>query len=192
MTRKTLLLPFILAACTGSEPAPDATVSLKALGDSGVAGTVDFTILADDKIRVDADITGLTPGKHGMHVHEWGDCGANAKGEAGGGAGGHFNPTMVDHGAPNSGAHHPGDFGNLEADAKGRAVYSMTMNAGTFSMTEGDKLNILGRAVIVHEKVDDYGQPTGNAGGRIACGLINVAGGTSKPMLNPNPEPPAS
>lgn len=174
---------MLAVGCTAGEPGPDATANLQALGASGVKGTVDFTMLSDGEVRIDADITGLTPGKHGMHVHEWGDCSA-ADGMS---AGGHFNPDMVEHGAPSGATHHPGDFGNLEADANGHAVYSVTIDAGTFSMTEGDKYNVLGRGVIVHEKVDDYGQPTGNAGGRLACGVINVAGGKSTPIVNPTP-----
>lgn len=184
VSRKIQLLTLILAAgCTAGEPGPDATAKLSALGSSGVSGTIDFTVLADGEVRIDADIKGLTPGMHAMHVHEWGDCSA-ADGMS---AGGHFNPNMVDHGAPNSATHHPGDYGNLEADASGHAVLSLTVGAGTFTITEGDKLNILGRGVIVHEKLDDFGQPTGNAGGRLACGVINVAGGTSPPVVNPTP-----
>lgn len=186
---KTFLFSLILAgaACTaGGDTSPDATAKIAALGDSGVSGTVDFTVLADGEVRIDADIKGLTPGKHAMHVHEFGDCGADAEGAAGGAAGGHFNPNKVDHGAPGSGTHHPGDYGNLEADAEGRAVYTLTVPAGTFSVNEGDALGILGRGVIVHEKQDDFmTQPTGNAGGRVGCGVINVAGGKSTPITKP-------
>lgn len=183
VTRKIQpLLTLILAAgCGADEPAPDATVTLSALGGSGVAGTIEFTELAEGGVRVDADITGLTPGQHGMHVHEWGDCSA----PDGMSAGGHFNPDMVDHGAPGGATHHPGDYGNLEADADGRATLSLTIDA--ISLTAGDEVNVLGRAVIVHEKADDFGQPTGNAGGRLACGVIHVTGGTSPPVLGPTP-----
>lgn len=184
VSRKIHILSLILAAgCTAGEPGPDATAKLSALGASGVSGTIDFTVLADGEVRIDADIKGLTPGMHGMHVHEWGDCSA-ADGMS---AGGHFNPDMVDHGAPNSATHHPGDYGNVEADPSGHAVFSLTVDAGTFTITEGDKHNILGRGVIVHEKADTFGQPTGDAGGRLACGVINVAGGTSPPVVNPTP-----
>lgn len=184
VSRKIHVLTLILAAgCAAGDAGPDATATLSPLSGSGVSGKIDFTVLEDGAVRIDADLKGLTPGMHGMHVHEFGDCSA-ADGMS---AGGHFNPDMVEHGAPNSATHHPGDYGNLEADATGHAALSLTVAAGTFSVTDGDKLNILGRGVIVHEKLDDFGQPTGNAGGRVACGVINVAGGTSPPVVNPNP-----
>jgi Cu-Zn family superoxide dismutase len=170
------------AGCGGSESGPDADADLAPLGANTVQGSIEFTFEAEG-IRVEADITGLTPGKHGMHIHEWGDCSA----PDGMSAGGHFNPDTVDHGAPGNGVHHPGDFGNLDADADGNATLSIVIDPATFTMTEGDKKNILGRGVIVHEKADDYGQPTGNAGGRLACGVINVAGGSSPPVKNPMP-----
>ncbi|WP_434427336.1 superoxide dismutase family protein [Nannocystis pusilla] len=119
MTRLALslaALPLLLGApgCTPDEdPSPDATATLTALMSSGVNGTVNFTQLTEGKIRVEAEITGLSPGKHGMHVHEWGDC-TSPDGES---AGSHFNPDMTDHGMPGTGTHHPGDFGNLDADA---------------------------------------------------------------------------
>lgn len=178
----TALCLTALAYGCGEEgdPAPDATAQVAALGGSGVSGTVTFTQVSDTQIRVDADITGLTPGTHGMHVHEWGDCSA-ADGMS---AGGHFNPKMVDHGMPGSGVHHPGDFGNVEADADGRAQFTLALDTATFSLTGGD-YNVAGRAVIVHEKTDDYGQPTGNAGGRLACGVIEAADGSTQPVLAP-------
>ena len=184
------LCTFLLlaAGCAGSgcsdstSSDPDAKVTLAPLGGSGVQGTVEITKISDTEIRIDADISGLTQGKHGMHVHEWGDCSA-ADGMS---AGGHFNPAMVDHGAPGTATHHPGDFGNLEADASGRASFSLTINPSPFSLAGGDD-DVLGRAIIVHADPDDYGQPTGNAGGRVACGVIQDAAGTAQPKLNPSP-----
>ncbi|MDC0719061.1 superoxide dismutase family protein [Nannocystis bainbridge] len=179
-------LPLLLLGAPGcttdEEPSPDATATLTALMSSGVNGTVNFTQLADGKIKVEADITGLSPGKHGMHVHEFGDC-TSPDGES---AGGHFNPDKVDHGAPGSGAHHPGDFGNLDAGADGHAKLTLTMDPAHFSIASGT-YNVLGRAIIVHEKVDDFGQPTGNAGGRLACGIITSTSGDTTPVKNPNP-----
>ncbi|MBL9100207.1 MAG: superoxide dismutase family protein [Myxococcales bacterium] len=185
--RRTCLCFVLLAACAGeADPStPDANASLAPLGGSGVQGSVEITEMADGELRVDADITGLTPGMHGMHVHEWGDC-SSADGMS---AGGHFNPAMVDHGAPNSATHHPGDFGNIEADADGRAVFTLTLDAGTFSLSGA--AGVLGRAIIVHEKPDDFGQPTGNAGGRLACGVIQNLDGDAAPVLNPSPDPAA-
>jgi Cu-Zn family superoxide dismutase len=145
----------------------NAVAVLHPLGDSGVMGKVTFTQTADG-VAVVADVSGLTPGKHGFHIHEWGDC-SDPKGMS---AGGHYNPEGEMHGLPGSPHHHPGDMGNLEADADGNAHLEITLPGITIA---GDKDPILGRSVIVHVKQDDGSQPTGNAGGRIACGVIGVA-----------------
>ncbi|HKQ96541.1 MAG TPA: superoxide dismutase family protein, partial [Candidatus Polarisedimenticolia bacterium] len=119
-----------------------------------------------DGVHVVADLTGLTPGEHGFHIHEKGDCSA----PDGTSAGGHFNPGGHPHGAPGA-EHHVGDLGNITADASGKAHLE-----GIFafmSMTGAD--SIVGRAVIVHAAADDLKtQPTGNAGGRQACGVIKA------------------
>lgn len=124
-----------------------------------------------DKVKVMAHITGLTPNqKHGFHIHEGTECG-----DDGMKAGGHFNPDKHDHGLPDSekGKRHAGDMGNLTADKDGVAHLEVTLDAVTIG---GDKANnIVGHALIVHAKPDDGGQPTGNAGGRIACGIIKAA-----------------
>jgi Cu-Zn family superoxide dismutase len=132
-----------------------------------VMGTVTFTS-SGDGVRVVADITGLKPGKHGFHVHEFGDCSAPDAASAGG----HFNPGKHEHGAPDASNRHEGDLGNIEADANGKAHLEVTDKLMKLS---GDS-SIVGRAVIVHEKTDDLKtQPTGDAGGRLACGVIGVA-----------------
>jgi Cu-Zn family superoxide dismutase len=129
-----------------------------------VQGTVWFT-RERDGIRVQAEITGLTPGKHGFHIHEKGDCSAPDATSAGG----HFNPTGTPHSGPDSEARHAGDFGNVEADSKGVAKYSRLDKHITF---DGPN-SILGRGVIVHANPDDLSsQPAGNAGARVACGVI--------------------
>ncbi|HEY8376827.1 MAG TPA: superoxide dismutase family protein [Nannocystis sp.] len=184
-----LLLPLsILAicafACGGDDaPTPDATAELVPLMGSGVEGIVTFTHHGEGEVLIEADITGLTPGKHGFHIHEWGDCSA----PDGSSAGGHFNPDMVDHGDPAGPVHHAGDYGNLVADADGHAVYTRVMDTATFSLS-GGKYDIRGRAVIIHADPDDFmTQPTGNAGGRLACGVIQPASGEVDPVLPPGP-----
>lgn len=134
---------------------------------NNVSGTVTFT--ADgDAVKVVADFTGLTPGKHGFHIHEFGDC-SDPKGAS---AGGHFNPTHHDHGAPTATDRHAGDLGNIEADANGKAHLEMTDKVMKLNGSD----SIVGHAVIVHEKADDLKtQPTGDAGSRVACGVIGVA-----------------
>jgi Cu-Zn family superoxide dismutase len=134
---------------------------------SQVVGTVTFTKM-DDGVQVVADVTGLTPGKHGFHIHEFGDCSTPDAISAGG----HFNPTHKPHGAPDAAERHMGDLGNLEADASGKAHLEWKDKMLKFT---GEN-SILGHAVIVHEKEDDLkSQPVGNAGGRLACGVIGVA-----------------
>ncbi len=114
-----------------------------------------------------AKVTGLTPGAHGFHVHEKGNCTA-ADGSS---AGGHFNPAGAPHGGPGHSPRHAGDLGNLEADANGVANYKAEVTG--ISLGTGDD-SIIGRAVIVHEKADDLTtQPTGGSGARLACGLIS-------------------
>ena len=132
-----------------------------------VYGTVTFT-KADSGMHVVAEVHGLTEGKHGFHIHQYGDCTA-ADGKS---AGGHFNPEGVNHGGPNDAVRHVGDLGNITADAEGNATLDMTDNMLSFS----GKHSIIGRGIIVHAGEDDLtSQPTGNAGGRVACGVIGIA-----------------
>ena len=143
-----------------------AVAVLQPASSSMVHGVVTFTKV-EGGVRVVADIEGLTPGEHGFHVHEFGDCSAASAASAGG----HFNPHNAPHGGPESEHHHEGDLGNITADDSGKAHYDRVNK-----MIElGGPESILGRSVIVHEKADDLqSQPTGNAGARVACGLIGV------------------
>ena len=133
---------------------------------SQVHGIVTFT-KTGDTMKIVADVMGLTPGKHGFHIHEYGDCSSpDAKS-----AGGHFNPTNNPHAGHDAAQRHVGDMGNIEADASGKAHLELSDNVMTMS---GEK-SIIGRGVIVHEKADDlHSQPTGDAGGRLACGVIGI------------------
>ena len=132
-----------------------------------VTGTVTFTE-SDSGVVIVADIKGLTPGKHGFHVHEYGDCSAlDAKS-----AGGHFNPDNKKHSGPNDPERHVGDLGNIMAEANSTAHYQAT-NA---LLTLNGKHSIIGRAIIIHAGEDDLtSQPSGNSGSRIACGVIGIA-----------------
>jgi Cu-Zn family superoxide dismutase len=166
----------LCAACTSpsssSTPGTRADRAVCVLrgteGHGGISGTVTFT-RAGDGVLVEAEVRGLAPGMHGFHVHEWGtlDCGDGTC------TGGHFNPHGKDHGKPESGVRHVGDLGNLVAGDDGVARYSR--RDALVSLDTGSVNSILGRALIVHEKPDDFGQPTGNAGGRIAYGVIGIA-----------------
>jgi len=133
---------------------------------SKVTGTVMFTKVSGG-IKVVADIKGLSKGKHGFHIHEVGDC-SSADGNA---AGAHFNPMAKSHGSPMDAMRHEGDLGNIEADESGKAHLEYVDKTISF---EGAN-SIIGRSVIVHQNEDDFKtQPTGNAGARLACGVIGL------------------
>lgn len=145
----------------------EAVAVLHPTEGNNVHGMVTFTKVTDG-IRIIADVEGLSPGKHGFHIHEYGDCSA----PDGTSAGGHFNPEDMPHGAPTDMERHVGDLGNLVADEEGRAHYERTDALISFTGTH----SIIGLAVIVHAGEDDFfSQPSGNAGPRVACGIIGVA-----------------
>ncbi len=162
-------LVALLAVVAGAEQAPvtKAKASLLPTKGSTVSGEVTFAKV-EGGIKVTAHVSGLTPGLHGFHVHEFGDCSA----PDGTSAGGHFNPAGHNHGGPSVADRHAGDLGNIEADKDGHG----TLEFVDASLTLEGPAGILGRGVIVHEKADDLKtQPTGNAGGRMACGVIGAA-----------------
>jgi len=132
-----------------------------------VKGTVEFKE-TDDGVEVTANLEGLKKGDHGFHIHEKGDCSAPDAASAGG----HFNPSNHKHGAPDAAEHHEGDLGNLTADASGKATKTFTIKG----ITLGDgATSVVGKGFIIHEKADDMKtQPTGNAGARVACGVITL------------------
>ena len=148
-----------------------ATATIAAASESKVEGTVTFT-KSGEMIKVEAKLTGLTPGDHGFHVHDKGDCSSpDAKS-----AGGHFNPAGVDHGAPGGEAHHSGDLGNIVASEDGSATMTAELPLSHLSLDPEAPNNIVGRAVIVHGGADDLkSQPSGNAGPRVGCGVITAA-----------------
>jgi Cu-Zn family superoxide dismutase len=137
-------------------------------GNEKVHGIVKFTDTGNG-VKVSAHVTGLEPNsEHGFHIHEFGDCTDMEKAMS---TGGHFNPEKHEHGKPGDPMAHPGDMGNIKADASGMAMAEVMLPSASIS----GKNAILGRGVIVHEKADDFKPPVGNAGGRIACGVIGVA-----------------
>jgi Cu-Zn family superoxide dismutase len=163
-----LLTAMALAGCqTMSDEPLRASAGLEPTKGNKVVGEVNFE-QAGGKVRVTAQIIRLAPNKEfGFHIHEVGDCssgdGMSAKG--------HFNPYGKPHG-PQGSEHHAGDMPNLKSDAKGKAKLSTELAVVTLS---AGPASIVGRAVIVHADADDYKtQPTGNAGGRVACGVIKA------------------
>lgn len=156
---------LLLWGCS-SEPSSPAKLrcDLAPTTGSSVSGWVTFEPMADH-VHVKAQVKGLTPGKHGFHIHEKGDC-SSGDGKS---AGGHFNPAATQHGGPDADPRHAGDLGNLEADAAGVANYD---RMDSVIQLTGENA-ILGRGVIVHASEDDFAtQPTGAAGARLACGVI--------------------
>ncbi|MDR2924789.1 MAG: superoxide dismutase family protein [Azoarcus sp.] len=166
------LLVGLLSGCASTEKAPvqnvgdpappQASALLAPTQGNTVQGNILFKQEAEG-IRVIAEISGLTPGSHGFHIHEKGDCSAPDATSAGG----HFNPHQTAHGK--AGAGHAGDLPSLEADASGNASLNVVLGSITFS----GEASIIGRGLIVHAAPDDYTtQPTGNAGARVACAVI--------------------
>lgn len=147
-----------------------ALATLQAAPDTNVAGTVRFT-QTDGTVTVTADLSGVEPaGLHGFHIHETGDCSAADFTSAGG----HFNPEGVDHACPPATPRHAGDLGNVEITEDGTG--SLTLTTELISLHGGDAHSILGKAVILHAGEDDcQTQPTGDAGGRLGCGLIALS-----------------
>lgn len=174
-----ILLAMGLAACA-SAPAPrptptapphvsrQAVANLAAASGTLVSGRLVLSS-APDGVRIRGDIGGLAPGSlHGFHVHETGDCSTVDASSAGG----HFNPDGKPHGRAGQGAHHAGDADNLVADGNGVAHVDVLMRDA--SLADGGH-DINGRALIVHAAQDDYSsQPAGNAGARVACGVIRL------------------
>lgn len=145
-----------------------AIARLKSAEGQFVTGSVAF-VPHRGELQVYVDVTGLSPGLHGLHVHETGDCSAPDFSSAGG----HFAPRNHAHGDPYSGEHHAGDLGNIDANEEGQV--SMRLVAPDLSIEQGAKNSALGRAVIVHADPDDLiTQPSGDAGARIACGVIEL------------------
>ena len=134
---------------------------------NNVFGVVTFTKV-ENGVQVVADLTGLTQGKHGFHIHEFGDC-TSTDGTS---AGGHFNPTNMEHGSPMESMHHAGDLGNVVADSNGKAhLEYLDKDISLMGMK-----SIIGRSVVVHKGEDDMKtQPTGNSGARVAYGVIGIA-----------------
>ena len=170
-----------LAAC-GTAPAPrtstppppqstarQATVNLAAASGSLVSGKLTLVPMADG-VHLTGAVGGLPANStHGFHIHEKGDCSAADASSAGP----HFNPSAAQHGKAASGAHHAGDMDNVVANTEG--VASIDIHVGGVTLGGGAANDIAGRALVVHASPDDYtSQPAGNAGARVACGIINI------------------
>jgi Cu-Zn family superoxide dismutase len=175
---------FFVTGCSSAPPskpagqqvptlstARQAVANLASASGSLVSGKVTLVPMANGGVHLTGVIGGLSPNStHGFHVHEKGDCSAVDAASAGA----HFNPFNATHGRAADQAHHAGDMDNLVADGEG--VVRLNAHLGGVTLGGGAVNDIAGRALIVHAVPDDYrSQPAGNAGARVACGVIRVA-----------------
>lgn len=160
---------IVISACAGLAGTTEksAVAFLQPTQGNQANGAVTFT-QSGDTVFAETKVTGLTPGSHGFHIHEKGDCSAPDASSAGG----HFNPGGEPHGAPQSAKRHAGDLGNLTADKAGEAALKIQVPGVT--LADGPN-SIKGKSVVVHAMPDDLtSQPAGNSGPRVACGLIGL------------------
>jgi Cu-Zn family superoxide dismutase len=161
------------APAAAPEPPPKAEprtleVTIEAKSGSKLSGKATLSEV-DGGVKVVLSVEGVTPGgDHGAHVHEKGDCSA----ADGASAGGHFNPQGNEHALPTVAKRHLGDLGNLKIGKDGKGSLEITIPGA--NLKAGDPNSFAGKSIIVHAKKDDGGQPTGNAGGRIGCGVIGA------------------
>ena len=167
-----------VAACTSTPvaqtPPPavemhDGVANLSPASGSLVSGQLQVMSMGSG-VHIAGDVGGFEPGStHGFHIHEKGDCSAVDASSAGG----HFNPTGAPHGRAHTTPHHAGDMDNIVADAEG--VAHVNFHVSGVTLGGGGPTDISGRALVVHAKADDYqSQPSGDAGSRIACGVITI------------------
>ncbi|MCI5066647.1 superoxide dismutase family protein [bacterium] len=161
----------VLAEDSGAGERITARAVLFSKNGSRAQGTVQFREVQKG-VEVSAQVMGLSEGKHGFHVHQYGDCSS----EDASSAGGHFSAKPQQHGPRDQPHRHTGDMGNLVADKQGKAHLTYV---DRYLSLSGES-SILGRAVIVHMDPDTYVQPSGNAGARIACGVIGRAKTTAR------------
>lgn len=142
----------------------EAVTVLRPTKGNKVTGTIVLS-QRGNKVHVTGTVKGLKPGKHGFHIHQFGDV-RDAQGKS---AGGHFNPENVPHGGPSDKRHHVGDLGNIMADATGTAKVK--------KVVDDLKLHfVIGRSIVVHGGADDLtSQPSGDAGPRVSVGVIGLA-----------------
>jgi len=184
MTWPAIGLVFVLAGCGGSVSEPpveptdsgepvaaaeqriQASATIEPKSGSQLSGTAEF-VFGHGQITLKLDLEGAPAGLHAAHLHEIGDCSS----DDGTSAGGHWNPMHADHGQWGTDPFHLGDIGNITVGEDGRG--SLMMTTDLWTIDSGEPNDILGRSIVIHADVDDFvTQPTGAAGGRIGCGVI--------------------
>ncbi|MDL1913944.1 MAG: superoxide dismutase family protein [Bergeyella sp.] len=163
---------FILTACNSvkkvsREKVTERVYPIQSKSGSEVEGKIILT-QEKEKVRLNVSVRGLPLGIHAMHLHEKADCSS----PDGNSAGGHWNPTTENHGKWGHGEFHKGDISNMMVDGNGKAELSFATTAWCIGCKD-DRRDILGKALVIHEKADDFKtQPTGNAGKRVGCAEI--------------------
>lgn len=174
-TMGTAALLAIGSAAFAQQPAVEPARAHVVDKDSNELGTVEFTQMPHG-VLVRAVLKGLPQGTHGFHVHEVGKCEPPFES-----AGGHYNPTNAEHGFQSEGGPHAGDMVNLNVPESGEVTFETINTMITISGGENELLDDDGSALVIHEGADDYAsQPAGEAGARIACGVIETIGGESR------------
>ena len=174
----TIMIIF-LVACNKEEADPTTNDAKNSGSDKVEIKVIDIYNNKEEKIGtaeleevakgvvVELEAEGLPPGMHGFHFHETGKCEAPTFESAGS----HFNPNDAKHGTEHEEGPHAGDLPNLEVDDDG--TVSVTVNAEDVSLSEDDDVSLVGTALVIHENPDDgKTQPTGDAGDRLACGVV--------------------
>ena len=146
-----------------------AICQINSANESSVYGEAKF-VQMNSKVTINVEVKGLSYGLHAIHIHEFGDCSSfDAKS-----AGGHWNPNNKKHGEWGSESHHKGDIANLIADSSGNSSLKFETDLWCLGCKD-ESNNILGKSIIIHQGLDDFhSQPSGNAGKRIGCGIINL------------------
>lgn len=162
-------------ATTEPSVAPRAIeVPLQAKSGAKLSGKAVLTETPEG-VKVTISVQNVAPGDHGAHIHEHGDCSAADASSAGG----HFNPAGHPHALPSTSPRHLGDLGNLTVGQDGTGAHEALAEGA--NLLPEDPRSFVGRAIVIHEKKDDGGQPVGNAGGRIGCGEIKWVAATVAP-----------
>lgn len=165
-----VIIIAVIIGCKTNSSSTDAkklVINFEPKSTSTVSGTATF-VEKNNKITFVAQLAGLKPGLHAIHIHEKSDCSA-ADGSS---AGGHWNPTFKQHGQWGVGEYHKGDIGNFTADSKGNGTITLTTAEWCIGCGDQTK-DILDKGLIVHQGTDDFtSQPSGNAGARVACSAI--------------------
>jgi superoxide dismutase, Cu-Zn family len=161
-----ILVLAALAPAPKKDGAGKASATIESKSASTVTGTATFEEVSTGGVQVHVHIEKAPPGTHGLHIHEKGDC-SDPEAKS---AGGHFNPAGNPHAGPMDTKRHAGDLGNIEIKADGTGDLDITSDLVT---VKAGANSVVGRSVVFHEKEDDLKtQPTGNAGGRLGCGVI--------------------